>query len=140
MKARDLMKANPITVRSDAPFLEIQRLLIQAQIGGVPVVNATGDVEGIITAADLLRALDELCDDELDRSEPENEAALLGRLRTLTAHEIGSPEAIWVSPDASIEEVVRHMREEGEHRVLVGSDGRLAGNLTAFDLLEAVKS
>ena len=50
----------------------------------------------------------------------------------------GTP--IWVSPDCAICEVARLMRAEGIHRVLVGHDRRLAGILTAFDLLQAVSS
>jgi CBS domain-containing protein len=134
------MKRDPITVRPDMPFLEIQRLFVQAHIGGAPVVGADGRVEGMITSSDLLRALDELCDEDLDADEPEDEEALLDRLASITAREVETPEAIWVSPDASLRDVAQRMRDEGVHRVLVGDDGKLAGILTAFDLLEAVKT
>jgi CBS domain-containing protein len=134
------MKRDPITVRPDTPFLEIQRLFVQAHIGGAPVVDADGRVEGMITSSDLLRALDELCDEDLDDAEPEDEQALLDRLATLTAREVETPEAIWVAPDTPLAEVAKRMRDEAVHRVLVGEDGKLAGILTAFDLLEAVKA
>jgi CBS domain-containing protein len=134
------MKRDPITVRPDMPFLEIQRLFVQAHIGGAPVVDANGRVEGMITSSDLLRELDELCDEDLDADEPEDEEALLDRLATLTAREVETPEAIWVTPDAPIAEVAQRMRDEGVHRVLVGADGKLLGILTAFDLLEALKA
>jgi CBS domain-containing protein len=140
MRARDLMKRDPITVRPETPFLEIQRLFVQAQIGGAPVVDAQGQVQGIITNSDLLREVDELCDEDLDEDEPEDEEALLDRLATLTAGEIATPEAIWVSPDAHVAEVAQRMRDEAVHRVLVGEDGKLVGILTAFDLLAVVKA
>lgn len=135
MRAADLMKRDPITIRPDAPYLEIQRLFVQAQIGGAPVVDEAGHVHGLITSADLLRAVDELCDEDLDPEESESEDALWQGLGELTAHMLATPDPVWVAPDTPVAEVARCMREEGVHRVLVGTDGRLEGILTAFDLL-----
>jgi CBS domain-containing protein len=47
-------------------------------------------------------------------------------------------EVVWVSPDAELPAVAQVMRDEGIHRVLVGTPDRLEGILTAFDLLRAV--
>ncbi|MDX2093561.1 MAG: CBS domain-containing protein [Kofleriaceae bacterium] len=135
MRARDLMQRDPITIRPDAPYLEIQRLFVEAQIGGAPLVDEAGHVHGLITTADLLRAVDELCDEDLDPAEPESEEALARGLGELTAHMLATPDPTWVSPDLPVAEVARTMREEGVHRVLVGTEGRLEGILTAFDLL-----
>ena len=135
------MKAPPITVLPDAPFLEVQHLFVEAQIGGAPVVDAKGAVHGVLTVGDLLRAIDQLFDEDIDVAEPEVEGAPLGdRLDTLTVRDVFSPDAVWVAPDARASEVAQRMREEGVHRVLVGNDGRVAGILTAFDLLQAVPS
>jgi CBS domain-containing protein len=133
--ARELMKPNPITVRPDASFLEIQRLFVEAQISGAPIVDSQGVVHGIITTTDLLAAIDKASDDEIDDDEPEDPADLMGYLTSMTASEVGTLEAIWVSPDATAAEVARVMHDEGVPRVLVGSDGHLMGILTAFDLV-----
>ena len=134
------MKAPPITVLPDAPFLQVQHLFVEAQIGGAPVVDAKGAVHGVLTVGDMLRAIDELFDEDLDAAEPEVDDTLGDRLDTLTVRDVFSPDAVWVAPDARASEVAQRMREEGVHRVLVGSDGRVAGILTAFDLLQAVPS
>ncbi len=39
-----------------------------------------------------------------------------------------------------VDQVAERMRRERIHRVLVGSDGKLAGILTSFDLLGAVRA
>lgn len=141
MRARDLIRAaQPITVRPDAPILEVQHLFVEAQIGGAPVVDAQGKVVGIISSADLLRVVDQVCDEDLDPSEPDEESNLVDKLATLTAADAATPEPIWVSPDATAAEVAHVMHEEGINRVLVGTDGRLVGILTAQDLLKAVSS
>lgn len=131
LRARDVMKSDPLTVPPDAPFLEVQHLFVEAQIGGAPVVDAGGSVLGIVTSTDLLAAVDQVYDEDVDGEEE--------RLEDLTALDIASRDPVWVAPDMPIDEVAAIMRAGGVHRVLVGDDGRMLGMLTTFDLLEAVK-
>jgi CBS domain-containing protein len=55
-----------------------------------------------------------------------------------TAEEIMTPELLGIAPDASVEAAARTMLERGVHRLLVLSDGRLIGVVTAKDLLRAL--
>ncbi|MBZ0238727.1 MAG: CBS domain-containing protein [Deltaproteobacteria bacterium] len=143
--ARDLMQPEPITIPAAMPFPQIQHLFVVARIGGAPVVDERGTVVGVVSTADLLGALDQAFDDDIDPAPPGDPApespsaiALPEGLGALTARELATPDAIWVSPEASPAEVARVMRAEGVHRVLVGRDGQLAGILTAFDLLRVM--
>lgn len=54
MLARDIMTREVITVGLDAPVEEVARLLLGHRISGVPVVDATGRVVGVVTEADLI--------------------------------------------------------------------------------------
>src|SRR5690606_16879765 len=93
MRARNLMgRAEPITVRADASFLEVQHLFVEAQIGGAPVVDAQGNVIGVVSAADLIRVVDQICDEDLDPNEPADEPNLADQLAKLTAADIATPE------------------------------------------------
>lgn len=127
--ARDLMHANAVTVPAHEPLLEVLHLLVVAGIGGVPVVGKRGEVVGILSASDVLRAVEQVCDEDRDAGDS---------LQSLTAGDVATPDVIWVSPTASAAQVSRMMREEGIHRVLVGSSDSLAGILTSFDLLRAI--
>lgn len=146
MLARDLMQSELVSFAPDTPFPQIQHLMVVARIGGAPVIDERGIVRGVISATDLLRVADQAFDDELDPEpmpgprEPTTAPKLPERLEALTAIQIATPEPIWVSPDTAVSEIAQLMRREGIHRVLVGSDGRLAGMVTAFDLLQAVPS
>lgn len=133
--ARELMRPDPITVPAQTSLLDVQHLLVVAQINGVPVVESSGRVIGVISAGDILRTMAQALDDDQDEGETED---LVERLREITAGEVASPEVIWVSPDASIERVAQTMRSEGIHRVLVGTSERLEGILTSYDLLRAL--
>jgi CBS domain-containing protein len=136
MRASNLMRAKPITVRPDASLLDVLHLFVEAQIGGAPVVDDEGTVHGIVTTADLLAAVDQMYDEDVDAGEdPEQAGADLGRL---TVRDIASPELVWATPEETVQAIAQRMREEGVHRVLVGEDGRMLGILTAFDLLQAM--
>jgi CBS domain-containing protein len=52
----DLMTMGTVDVRADAPLAEAARLLDAHRIHGLPVVDATGLLVGVISQTDLLRA------------------------------------------------------------------------------------
>src|SRR5690606_8826401 len=109
------------TVAAETPLLELVHLFVVGQIRGAPVVDRTGAVLGVVSTTDLLRTVDQVCDDEIDAGEPASGAgALRERLASLTAIDVATPEVAWVSPDAPVAQVARRMRAEGIHRVLVG--------------------
>lgn len=137
-RARDLMCTGLITVRPEMSLLEVQHLFVVSQISGAPVVDADDRVVGVISSSDLLRAVDQVCDEDIDPSPPTGDDALPERLGALTAREVATAEVVWIAPDTPIAQVAKRMREEGVHRVLVGTPSRLEGILTAFDVLEAV--
>jgi acetoin utilization protein AcuB len=53
----DIMTRRVVTVARNTPVVEAARLMIGLKIGGLPVVDATNKVLGIITETDLLKAL-----------------------------------------------------------------------------------
>lgn len=134
------MQREPLTLLATMPFLEIQRLFVKAQIGGAPVLDARGEVAGMIDTFDLLRAVDEALDDDIDPGESQGDVEdLSDRLGSLTAADVLTPHVVWVEVDVPVARVAQVMRAEGVHRVLVGERGRrLDGILTTFDLLQAL--
>ena len=52
---QEIMTTDPITVSPDDDLQEILELLIEEKIGGVPVVDETEGLVGIVTYVDLLR-------------------------------------------------------------------------------------
>lgn len=57
LTARDVMTADPISVREDIDLAEAARLMTKHRFSGLPVVNAKGKVLGIITKSDVTRAV-----------------------------------------------------------------------------------
>lgn len=52
---QEIMTTDPITVSPDDDIQEILELLIEEKVGGIPVVDETEGLVGIVTYVDLLR-------------------------------------------------------------------------------------
>ena len=57
VKAEDVMVKKVITISPDAPLAEAGALGVKHRIGALPVVNRDGEMVGIITTTDLVKAL-----------------------------------------------------------------------------------
>ena len=55
MRAQDIMTVPAITVRPDTRIQEVAGLMAESRISGVPVVDQSGKLVGIITDGDLYR-------------------------------------------------------------------------------------
>jgi CBS domain-containing protein len=132
--ARDLIHSEPLTVAADTPLLEVQHLLVLAQVSGMPVVEVDGRVLGVVGTSDLLRVLDQA----FDEGNAQNVEQLFQTVRSLTARDLATLETLWVAPDTPAARVAALMRSERITRVLVGVNGQLEGVLTPFDLLVAI--
>jgi CBS domain-containing protein len=54
---KDVMSLNPVTIAPDQPLREAARLMHESEIQQLPVVNEDGQVVGIITRGDIVRAM-----------------------------------------------------------------------------------
>jgi acetoin utilization protein AcuB len=61
---REIMTTEPITVSADDDLQEILELLIEEKIGGIPVVDDTEGLVGIVTYVDMLRCFLERLQEE----------------------------------------------------------------------------
>jgi CBS domain-containing protein len=55
MNASDVMTQSVVSIRPEASVLEAARLMLEHKLSGLPVVDADGDLVGIITEGDFLR-------------------------------------------------------------------------------------
>ena len=58
MKAAEIMVANVITVTPEQTVQEVAEILLDRRISGLPVVNAAGELVGIVSEGDLMRRVD----------------------------------------------------------------------------------
>ncbi len=151
-KASDLMQEDVVSVSPEATLATVQRLFYEEEISGAPVVDDEGNVVGVISAVDLLRAASEQRDtpsvypsyllELLEFSPPESalgEAGLPSGLEERSVADFMTRDVCSVAPTASVREVARTLRQNRIHRVLVVEKGRLCGVISTFDLLSELE-
>ncbi len=57
LTVEEAMTPNPITVSEDTPIWQAAEILIEKKIGGLPVLDKTHSLCGIITTSDILRLI-----------------------------------------------------------------------------------
>ena len=137
-RVSDVMTTSVVTVDRITPFQEIDRVLTQHRISGVPVLMMGRQVAGIVTEADLLAA-----EDETNRhARMADSACCCRRLRkqpphvSLTAGALMTAPAITISPDATIPAAARLMNTHHLRRLaVVDEEGKLVGIVSRRDLL-----
>lgn len=143
LRARDLMTPDVVTVPPETPVLTIARMLADRGISAAPVVDAQGQVAGVVTEGDLIRRLA----GEADRpagwfaslfSNQERDAERYARTHGVTARDVMTADVVAVDPDTLASAVAHLMEERGIRRVLVTQEGRLKGIVSRADLLRAV--
>jgi CBS domain-containing protein len=143
MLAGDVMTRKVISVASDASAMQAGALMLKHQISGLPVVDSSGILLGIISEGDFLRRA------ELgtQRRRPRWLAFLIspGRLASEYVHacgrrvkEIMTPNPYTVTEATPVTEVVQLMERHRIKRVPVVCGRRLVGIVSRADLLRAL--
>jgi CBS domain-containing protein len=152
MQVKDVMTANPVTIRVDAPVREAAGLLRKYRIGGLPVMDGE-KVAGIVTETDILSLLDtgNLSEDlwlpsPLEVIEVpvrefinwEKTKRALTHIGDMEIQRVMSSPVIAIDEESDIEEAAALMLREGIARLPVLRDGRLVGIVTRADIVRGV--
>ena len=143
MIAADVMTRNVVSVTPDATVEDTAKMMLERGISGLFVVDAKGDLSGIVTEGDLLRR------DEIgtERHRPwwlrvfvssGKQAADFTRSHGRKVRDVMTEEVIAVPTDASLETVVEVMEEHRIKRVAVTENARVVGVISRADLLRAL--
>jgi CBS domain-containing protein len=122
----DLMTRDPIVIRADAPLADAALLLEANHVHGLPVVDETGLLVGVVSQTDMLRA--------------RTTEHLWAAWRGLKVRHLMSSPALTVSSDESLTTAAARMEENQIHRLVVlASDGvSPIGILSTTDIVRAM--
>jgi CBS domain-containing protein len=145
----DIMERDVVTVSADDDVESLLRLLRKHELPGVPVVDDSRRVIGIVTEADLV-----IREEDADLHLPHHIDLLggvvyLGRLKpyedrlrrafAATVADMMTPDPVTIGPDEPIRQAARVIAERRHNRLpVVDGDGRLLGVVTRLDVLEAL--
>ena len=142
LKVRDVMARSVISVRPETQLKDVAVLLVDHRISGVPVVDAAGNVLGVVSEADLLvkeQGAEAIRRRPLARfvGESRESRAQLAKLAALTAGAAMTAPAVTIGSASRISEAAALMTARKVNRLPVVDDGRLVGIVTRADLVRA---
>jgi CBS domain-containing protein len=143
MNIRDVMTTSVISVLPHASILEAIGLMLRHRISGLPVVDQSGKLRGIITEGDFLRRAEA----GTQRRRPRWIEYLVGpgRLADEYVHatgkrveEVMTDDVQTVDPTASLDEAVHRMQRYGIKRLPVMEGDELIGIVTRSNIMRAL--
>ena len=148
LKVKDIMTRDVKTVSPETEITQAAKLLLSERINGVPVINETGELVGILCQSDLIAqqksipipSLFTLLDGYipltlLNRLDKEVE-----KIAATTVKNAMTPDPITVDSDTEIEKVASLMVEKNYHTLPVVDSGRLVGIVGKEDVLRILLS
>jgi CBS domain-containing protein len=143
MRAHQIMTRQVITVATGAPIVEAANTMLHNHISGLPVVDETGKLAGIISQGDFIRR----AEIGTQRKRGRWLKLLLGpgkvawdfvHERGRKVRELMTLDPCTVTEDATLEDVVQLMEQNNVKRLPVMRGDQLVGIVTRSNLLQAV--
>ncbi len=117
------LRSSVYSVRDDATVLEVAQYLRQKEVRAVGVMDAAGNLVGVVSQADVS-----------DKVAAENKCPAWVRVT-----EVMSRGLVTVSPAAELDEAARLMDQHGFYHLLIVDDaGKYHGMISATDLLKVI--
>lgn len=140
MNVKDVMTSDVVTVRPETSLKDVAAILTERRISGVPVVDASGKVVGVVSEGDILfkeRGPSERTGLLAWFADPYDVAEQL-KLAARTAGEAMTAPAKTIAPWRPVSSAAAEMLDEGVNRLpVVDDEGRLMGIVTRADLVRA---
>ncbi|MBX4898502.1 CBS domain-containing protein [Rhizobium bangladeshense] len=143
LQIRSIMTPNPTTIGPNVKIWEAANAMVDRHISGLPVVDQSGDLLGIISESDFLRRgeIHTQAPHSLWRDFFASRGGLAEEYAKSFGNDVGevmSSPAVTVQPDASIETAAKLMAEKNVKRLPVVEGNHLIGIVTRFDVMAAL--
>ena len=147
LTVKDIMSTNIVTVKPDTEILEAARLLLEKRFNGLPVVDDSGKVVGIICQSDLVAQQKSLpiptlftfLDGFIPLTSVKKMESEIQKIAAITVAEAMTPRPVTVRRDTKIETVSSLMADKKFHTLpVLNDDGVLVGIVGKEDLLRTI--
>jgi len=143
MRAHQIMTRSVITVTPDDTILTAAKLMIERHVSGLPVVDTTGKLVGIVSEGDFIRRSE--IGTQKKRGRWLKFLLGTGEAATEYVHEHGkkisevmTQDPLTITEDTPLDEIVASMETNGVKRLPVMNGTKLVGIVSRANLLQAV--
>jgi CBS domain-containing protein len=145
MKVSEVMTRRVISVSAKATILDAIRLMLEHRISGLPVIDDSGVLVGIVSEGDFLRRAEtgtaakrsRWLDAFMGPSEP---AQAYVRSHGVKVEEVMTRTPVTVAPDDTLDKVVEKMERHKVKRLPVVQSGRVVGIISRANLMRGLVS
>jgi CBS domain-containing protein len=146
LKAKDIMTRNVHTVSTDTEVEELARLFVETGVSAMPVLDAQGALQGIVTETDLV-----------EQNKPlhiptvisifdwvlylESEKDFREQVEKMTARKVGeicTREVVTCTPETPVAEIAALMVDHKAHLIPVVEAGKVVGVVARLDIIRAM--
>ena len=146
IKAQDIMTREIISVTPDTEIAQAASLLLENRINGVPVVDATGELVGILCQSDLIAqqksipipSLFTLLDGYIPLTPTKRMDREVEKIAATKVAEAMTTPPVTVDPETDIEKIAVLMVEKNFHTVPVVDGDKLVGIIGKEDILRTL--
>ncbi|OGR05719.1 MAG: hypothetical protein A2511_16870 [Deltaproteobacteria bacterium RIFOXYD12_FULL_50_9] len=146
LTAKDIMTKEVLTVPMDMQVEELAAIFCHKKISGVPVLNASGDLFGVVTENDLIDQTKKLhiptvitiLDSVIFLEKPGKFEQEIKKMAGQTVQDICTRNPITVNTDTPIEELASIMADNNMHTLPVLEYGRLVGVVGKTDIIRTL--
>ncbi len=144
--AQDIMTTEVITINPEADITEAVKILLDKGVNGLPVVDESGQLVGILCQSDLVRMQKSLPIPSLftllDGFVPMSSSALLeAEVKRIAASKVSdamSTKVVTIGPDMTIDEIAALMVDKKFHTLPVTDEGKLMGVVGKKDVIKTL--
>ncbi len=146
LTAKDIMTKDVITANEDMPVGELAALLWKKNISGMPVVDADGQLIGVVTENDLIDqtkkvhipTMISILDSVIMLESSKKLEEQIGKITGKTVGAICSKKVISVDENTRLDEIATIMSEKGIHTLPVLRDNKLVGVVGKNDIIKTL--
>jgi CBS domain-containing protein len=147
-KAQDIMTINVITATPATTVTELAQLLASNNIGGVPVLDSSGTLLGVVTESDLIDQKKKIhiptvvtiLDSVFYLENPDRMEKEMKKIAGSTVGDIYSKDPITVDEETLIDEIATLMAEKNVHTLPVMRGDLLVGVIGKKDIIKTLIS